>query len=160
LITYTVLERVKMADDKQIEFERRARFDLWTHQNLLFWDRFKILAIIHAAYFGVLAAVKGDPPLMWGTVTVTGILMAILFATLEGDRRLRNFNALKLRTKFSFDPLPAHTTLPWLCTVLGISPNQFEIIFQVFVFLLFGSIDALAVWEYMATYVCVFRFTS
>jgi hypothetical protein len=147
-----------MADDARYEFERKARFDLWTHQNLLFWDRFKVLAIVQAAFFGVLSAVKGDPPLMWGAVAVTAILMIILFNTIETDRRLRNYNALKLRVQFKFDPLPAHQTLPWVARILGISSTQYEYLFQAFVFLLFAVIDGVAIWQYMRSYVCVFRY--
>jgi hypothetical protein len=71
-----------MHDQSQLEFERKARFDLWIHQNTLFWDRLKILALLQAAYFAAIASLKDDITITYIIAGGTLILMGWLYRRL------------------------------------------------------------------------------
>ena len=118
-----------MADDdptsQAVEFDRKARFDLWTHQNLLFWDRFKVLGIIQAAYFTALNAIRGDLFLMYCALIVTGIVTVILLNIVPGQK-----------------------ITPWLAWALGMSADKYEQLFQTFVFVLFWVVDIAVIWHF------------
>lgn len=122
------------------EFQRQARFDLWMHQNELFWGRFQLLYFLQGALFAITAALgKNEPRLVHTVLYVTLLLMAWLYSTLDQDRRLRNVHGRILKRKHGFDLLPPDATgASWL-------PQAFwEHAFQgsVFLFFIFGDVVA------------------
>jgi hypothetical protein len=116
------------------DFQRKAYFDLWLHQNLLFWGRFTLLYTIQGAFFLVAWTMKAEPTFVHFALGVTLIFMVWLYSTLDQDRQLRNWHAHVLKTRFGFDPLP-----PKITTTESIPPAFWEIGFQLSVFLIFHS---------------------
>jgi hypothetical protein len=120
------------------DFQRKAYFDLWLHQNILFWGRFQLLYIIQGAFFVVAWTMKAEPALVHYALAITLIFMIWLYSTLDQDRRLRNWHAHILKIRFGFDPLP-----PKITTWKSIPPVFWEISFQLSVFLIFVTADIL-----------------
>jgi hypothetical protein len=93
------------------EFARKAHFDLWIHQNQLYWGRFSTLAILQAGSLAAMYSVKGSKPLLWCVLMGTMVLMIWLYRTAFIDRKLRNIHATELAQNFDFDPVPASSAL-------------------------------------------------
>jgi hypothetical protein len=132
-----ILRREK---EKQLnEFQRKSHFDLWMHQNQLFWSRFQLLNFIQIAYFLIISAIRSEKHYVWTAFGPTLLLLVWLFSTTDQDRRLRNWHASMLKTKYAFDPLPAKVT-----TVKWIPPEWIELAFELSIFLPFAVGDYLA----------------
>jgi hypothetical protein len=128
-----------MDEKSDQDFKRKAHFDLWLHQNQLFWSRFQLLYIIQGAFFIIISTIKSEKSLIYIALAVTLVLMAWLYSTLDQDRRLRNHHAHKLKVQFKFDPLPETITTPrWF------SSSAIEILFQLSIFVPFVFIDSFA----------------
>ena len=125
-----------MSERPDREFQRKAHFDLWLHQNQLFWSRFQLLYIVQASFFVIIATIRSERLLVYVALGVTLIFMAWLYSTLDQDRRLRNFHARKLKDDYGFDPLPPEVTTPE-----RLSPQILEIAFQISIFLPFVVMD-------------------
>jgi hypothetical protein len=128
------------------DFQRKAHFDLWLHQNQLFWSRFQLLYIIQGAFFLLVWTMKTELRLVHIVLLATLMLMIWLYSSLDQDRRLRNHHAHMLKVRFGFDPLPSEiTTWKWIPSIF------WELSFQVSVFLIFVAADIITA-DYLAPF--------
>jgi len=125
-----------MGEQTDRDFRRKAHFDLWTHQNTLFWSRFPLLGILQGAFFAIAAALKGQAMLVGAALALTLFLSIILYNTVDQDRQHRNRNEKILKDEFGFElRSPALSTVPML------SVSAMEVIFQLSIFLPFAVVD-------------------
>jgi hypothetical protein len=128
LQNFRVLE-IEMHKPSDDDFQRKARFDLWLHQNTMFWSRFQLLYILQASFFVIYSTIRRDRLVVCVVLGVTLLFMVMLFSILDTDRRLRNYNARKLKDDYEYDPLPQKVTAPRL-----IPPQLIELGFQILMF--------------------------
>ena|ERR1700731_812528 len=128
-----------MSETPDREFRRKACFDLWMHQNNLFWSRFQLLYVVQGSFFLAVAALKNTPLFIGIALLMTLYLTGWLYSTVDQDRQLRNRWAEILKTEFNFDPLPAK-----LATTPGVLQTTLEAVFQYSVFIPFAFVDLIA----------------
>jgi hypothetical protein len=131
-----------MSETPDREFRRKAHFDLWVHQNTLFWSRFPLLGVLQGGFFAIAVALKGHALLVGSALALTLILSMVLYNTVDQDRQHRNRNEKILKDDFGFELRSSK-----LSTVPLLSVTAMEVLFQLVVFLPFAVVDlVVAVW--------------
>jgi hypothetical protein len=94
-----------MAEESLDQFRRKAHFDLWLHQNNLFWSRFQLLYYLQGAYFLVVGAGDLQRPFVFAALVTIVFFTSYLWIVLNQDRSHRNWHRHVLMNDFGFDPL-------------------------------------------------------